>query len=342
MRPYAASLDGVRAICIMLTVVTHVETLPIRTNGGIGVDIFFALSGWLITWLLLDEARRTGRFDMRAFSIRRVFRIFPLYFLTVALYCLAALALKWRGDDVVWDETVGSLPYLLGFIPEMRTNPGISFGHAWTLGIEEKFYLVWPALFLVTRCRPLIAICIAIVLAGTLTAAWHFNAMFVRGYWGLGCGAMMAILADRSLRVSRHFAHAPIALPAALMIILLYFASLTFWEKATVWNMAVSFTGAFLVASLWSNPDQAVSRTLSARPLVWAGKLTYAVYLVHVLVLNAFRAVGVTSPWLLLALTYAGSLAFAWALHVGIERPMIERGRMLARAKALEPGGLAH
>jgi peptidoglycan/LPS O-acetylase OafA/YrhL len=341
-RPYAPSLDGVRAFCILLTVMNHVETLPFRTNGGIGVDIFFALSGWLITWLLLDERRRTGVFDLSAFYIRRFFRIVPLYALTIVLYIIAAYALKLRGNVVTWAETMTSLPYLVTFMPELRTAAGISFGHAWTLGIEEKFYLVWPAVYYTTRCRPVLALCLALLLALAATVAWNFNGFFLRGYWGLGCGAAMAIFVTRSSRLSALFSNARIALPAIATIAALYVASLTFCEKAVGWNMGVSFCGAFLVASLWSNTGQRTAKFLSRPPLVWAGKLTYALYLIHVLVLNAFREVGVTSPWLLLVLTYAGSLAFAWALHVGIERPLIRYGRSLVRAKALAQGGLAH
>ena len=107
------------------------------------------LSGWLITRLILSEQARWGRIDLKAFYLRGFFRIVPMLYLTISLYFVATIAMARIGRPEDGARLANVLPYLMTFnfayVP--RTVEGI-FGHAWTLGIEEKFFLLWP-LFLV-------------------------------------------------------------------------------------------------------------------------------------------------------------------------------------------------
>src|SRR4051794_24109290 len=89
---YCPALDGIRAFCIVFTILNHVPGRHWFLDGTVGVDAFFPLSGWLITWLLLEERAKRGTLDLGAFYLRRIFRIVPLYYLTIAIYALAALA----------------------------------------------------------------------------------------------------------------------------------------------------------------------------------------------------------------------------------------------------------
>jgi len=140
---YRPELDGVRAVCILFTVANHMPGAPPFINGSVGVDIFFALSGFLITTLLIAEKNETGSVKLNSFYVRRIFRIMPLYFLTIFLYILAACAnsmLLHRSDELM--DVLKAFPLLLTFNGEYRLD-NFGFGHAWTLGIEEKFYLQW-------------------------------------------------------------------------------------------------------------------------------------------------------------------------------------------------------
>ena len=149
---YAPALDGLRAICIIFTILYHTPDAPSFINGTIGVDIFFALSGWLITWLLLEEeGHRAGGLNLRAFYIRRVIRIMHIYYVTIMLYVIATLVLsRMSGDIEKIDNLRVAIGYLLTFNREYAPpGAGNFIAHAWTLGIEEKFSLIWRAILFV-------------------------------------------------------------------------------------------------------------------------------------------------------------------------------------------------
>lgn len=118
---YRSELDGIRSICIIFTICNHLPDPPKFINGSIGVDIFFALSGWLITSLLLQEQSRTATIDIWSFYIRRIFRIVPLYALTVAAYGLAVLLIPAERP-----EFASAFWYLISFnreyLPEAYGN----------------------------------------------------------------------------------------------------------------------------------------------------------------------------------------------------------------------------
>jgi peptidoglycan/LPS O-acetylase OafA/YrhL len=149
MRRFDA-LDGLRAIAAVIVVFFHVGGPSVAfISGWIGVHIFFVVSGFLITTLMLREHDRTGRISLRNFYLRRIFRIMPLYYLALALAVASAYH---QGRP--WLLLRGHLPEYLTFMNEYHLNVSTPFVHSWTLGIEQKFYLLWP---------------LALVLAGLLT-----------------------------------------------------------------------------------------------------------------------------------------------------------------------------
>src|SRR3954468_24713856 len=136
------ALDGVRAIAAVLVVVFHYGGPTwTRANGWIGVHLVFVLSGFLITTLALREEARNGRVSLPEFYIRRAFRILPVYYVVLGV----VLAFTYlRGVDLRSSSILAVLPWNVAFLAEYRPLP--LFGQAWTLGIEQKFYLVWPLL----------------------------------------------------------------------------------------------------------------------------------------------------------------------------------------------------
>lgn len=331
---YKPQLDGIRAFCIIFTIFNHVPNSPWFINGDVGVDVFFALSGWLITWLMLEERRRTGFFNLPAFYIRRLFRIAPLYFFTIGLYASTSV-FKRIGDGPAQFEA--AFPYLLTFNSEYRgLGAGTMMGHAWTLGIEEKFYFAWPLLLLLTRFRAGRAGLLAF--AGVAALFFFFDSLkpinILRGYAGLSFGAAAAVVVHRLPALQQRLRERPIGGWVLAAMAACYAISVLFTVRG-LWDCTMSLAGAALMASYWFHGDQPTARFLSLRPLAWLGRLTFALYLIHPLAINAVEllfarlhvAPGVLN---LFCGAYALSIAGAWALHVGVEKPLIRIGRSLA------------
>lgn len=320
---------------VVLTLGHHLPEDRFFLNGTMGVDIFFALSGWLITWLILSEQARWGRIDLKAFYIRRFFRIVPMYYLTIFLYFIATIAMARIGRPEDGARLANVLPYLMTFNFEYvpRTVEGI-FGHAWTLGIEEKFYLLWP-LFLVLFGRRILLLGLMLIGAVVLLM-WlkQFSPFLLRGYLGLGFGAALAFATKRHQAWVVWLQSAWFAWAMVGAIMLVYLASL-FARDLVIWNLGVSFFGAGLVASLWFSNTHIPSRMLQARPLAFMGRLTYSMYLLHVLVINVtvlgLSKVGVDAGfWLVYGLAYTATGGLSYALFRGFESPLIAFGRRLA------------
>lgn len=332
---YRPELDGIRTLCILFTLCNHLPGTPRLINGSVGVDIFFALSGWLITWILLKEKRKTGSISLRKFYLRRIFRIIPLYYITIGLYILASLTEKY----VTHGPHAGSnfalaLPYLFSFNGEYMTKAaGDIFGHAWTLGIEEKFYILWPlGMFLFFSRIPAAALLVILVVMLALFLAPD-RGYLLRGYAGLAFGAGLATLVMRFDRIERVLTTRAIA-PAALLLMALAYVAATALRQP-LWNILISFAGAWLVASVWFNRAQLTSRLLSWAPMAFMGRLTYGIYLIHILVINVvvllLQKLNIDLPWIsLFATTYGVSAVVALALHAAVEVPLIATGRRLA------------
>ena len=337
---YRPQLDGVRAFCILFTVCNHAPGMPSWINGSVGVDVFFALSGWLITWLLMSERQSTGGVDLRAFYIRRVFRIVPLYLLAVGLYCAASILMLALRNPQDWAQFKSALPYLLTFNSEYRSAAaGDIFGHAWTLGIEEKFYIAWPAAVFLAGRRVWPAFVVAVVVSLVLIWISGGSAYTLRGYIGLGFGAALAVAASRNLELMRVLSAPMIGVVALAAMVVAYVGSI-FIPQAYAWNLLISFSSAFFIAALWFNGNTHLARALSLKPLEFAGKLTYGMYLLHVLSFNAVslafnKMVGSAYPhFFVLVIGYLLTLAGAYLLHLLVERPLIGMGRRIAKARS--------
>ena len=172
------SLDGLRAVSISMVIVGHASLAwhghGLGRLGGIGVDLFFVISGFLITLLLLRERRRNGSISLRAFYVRRCWRILPAYLVFLgALFVLSVFGVV----DLTERDWAGALTYTVNF------RPGTSWvmGHLWSLSVEEHFYLLWPVLLLL----------LGPARACALAALYVVTAPVVRLLiWRLGCRAL--------------------------------------------------------------------------------------------------------------------------------------------------------
>ena len=326
-RPHYPALDGLRAISVFLVITVHTQGpqgwmafIP----GWLGVDVFFILSGFLITILLLKEHEAKGQVSLSAFYLRRVFRIVPVYLVVLAFYVL----LYAHRGGASWFELKHALPLYLLFLNEFVNAP---FNFTWTLGIEEKFYLFWPLLAFVLFCRSrlrLVAILYALLLA---ILPWSYT--FARSYSGLllGCGLAVLFEVKQGPGLKAWVARLPVAVPVVLVLAL---AELTHFYP----NGVFLFDPAMLLLMAHLLVRQsALTAVLSSRAFVWVGKRTYSMYLVHGLGIGFIEShFSPATVWRHLAVAVLGTvaaLAMAQILYIAVEEPSRRRGKALIRRK---------
>jgi len=343
-RRYFPSLDGVRAVAILLVFTAHLADQGFwgKLYGGNGVTVFFVLSGFLITTLALREESRRGRMSLKSFYIRRLFRIYPTYVGVLLLYCLLIYGAHFQADRRA--EFSAQLPYYwLGF-PEhgffaLAGHAGAPFDGAWSIGIEEKFYLLWPVVGFVLlvgaftrRMWVLGAAAALFALAPVITRNGHYLGPYL--FIALGCIAALLAHDPRHYRRLR-----PLGGRWPLALSLLAFAGLQLAVGAEVLSgrgidvldgIVITFALVGIVVSTGR-----VNGFLSSRPMVFLGRISYVFYLTHNFAINAVERTPLGDDG---AARVAGdavvSLVFAiliaWALHVALEKPFIRVGHHLA------------
>jgi len=335
---YYPALDGLRAFSVLFVIFEHIDALPTplrHFHGYLGVDIFFVLSGFLITGLLLREERLTGKVDLAGFYIRRAFRILPLYWLVLTTY---VVMLQPAAQIAKWTQMKAALPYFLTFnndIPLilMPNRVGTVFGLSWTLGIEEKFYFFWPLI-----CFLLLSTLRRRFFAGWILYASALGLALVsfkmgRSYSGLIVGAILAMLFSNPqalFRIRRLVSRVPAMLVVALIAV-------AFWlvDVNERYVFVFSWVVALTVASVLLNASW-LSRLLSVPWIVWFGKRSYAMYLIQGFAIEALLRVFQPASWIgeigfaLMAFLLA-SLGAA-LLHRFLEEPARRIGkRIVAR-----------
>ena len=332
-RNYFRELDGIRAISILAVLIWHATERFAWLHGHHGVTFFFVLSGFLITTLLLREEAARGRVNLKAFWVRRIFRIFPLYYCALALYVVLVLGVGIQQDRAAAFRM--ALPYYIFYFQEypavLHCCP--PFDLSWSLGIEEKFYLVWPAAafasVLAARVR-LGALFATATLISLLPLSWVWPAI-VYPYLPIIMGCMMAILLNepRSFAVLSRLG----VLAGPLLVVAV--ASFTLGSSlGAVLVIDVCCTLA-LAALVCAPRSSSVARIMGSAPAVYIGQRSYGIYLFHQIVLNAAKMVmpADTGAWPALGLIAAGacgSLVVAAIARALIERPLIEAGRRIA------------
>jgi len=349
-RFYQPELDGLRFYAFLGVFVCH--TLPyeeafyrglhmplpwlwgaISKSGAAGVDLFFALSAFLITSILLRERQQTGGISLRRFYLRRVLRIWPLYFFLVALG--AVLSRTMAHQSLPWYYVAGYLLFVGNWVHAVFGQPTSICSPLWTVSIEEQFYLIWPVLMkLLGRRGMIIAGFVTLLLAtvsrvGFMLAGWSGG--FI--YYGstsrsdsLALGILLALFLDRLPR------------PARATRWLLLAGGLTGWIVSSRWlneqpgpvdmrmvlgRLMVSLAaGAILYAGLDSR-----SRLLRGDWVLRLGKVSYGLYMLHLTVILVL--VSLLRPvwgWQLLAtklLAFCMTVVVALASYRWLESPFL-------------------
>lgn len=297
---FRTDIQGLRGIAVLLVLLFHAG-IPGFKGGFVGVDIFFVLSGYLITGNLLREIEATGRINFREFYARRIRRLLPSSFLVLSVTLIVA---------VIWFP-----PLLLPGLAVDVSSAGLYFAnmefafratdyfsssaipspvlHFWSLGVEEQFYLFWPLLMaLVTMRRKFISLKILglslLVFATSLTFAnwllprdqpWAFFSLPTRA-WELILGAILASAAIRISKIPR----ALFSVTGFIGLVLVLYSGLTQNEplKFPGTTALIPTFGAFLVIAAGSVPVKTItSQLLSIKPLKYLGNISYSLYLWH-------------------------------------------------------------
>lgn len=357
---FRGDVEGLRAVAVVAVVLFHAD-LPGLSGGYVGVDVFFVLSGFLITGLLVSEVRRSGTVSLRRFWARRARRLLPLATLvsavTLAVSWLVVSPLELRdvAGDAVWSAFFAMNWHLAREgVDYMAADAATPYQHYWSLAVEEQFYLVWPllvvGLLLLVRLLPRLgarsagdafvplltavtAVLVAVSFAYgvVLTAQAQPLAYFLpwTRAWELGVGALVALGAVRLARLPGRVREvlAPAGLLAVLLACVLLDSSTPFPGTAAL--LPVLGTAAVVVAGLGGTT--VLGRLLSAGPMRTIGRLSYGWYLWHwPVLLLAPRVLG-GEPGLLVRLGLAAlSLGLAAVSYALLEDPVRRQRALVA------------
>ena len=349
---YRPGFDGMRGVSILAIMLIHAN-VGWALGSFISVDVFFLLSGFLITRLLVEEHLLTGRIALVQFYIRRALRLFPA--MVVVLVACAVYGTIWLGHDQAvrsYHDVFATATYRKNWEQALHEQPPYGLlDHAWTLSIEEQFYLLWPLVVIVAyrlaRTRGVLIAALAGVVASACwrTLLWHTGTPGYRLYYGLdthadglllGCalGALTVLWPDLARVMRRRIVRwaGPLALIVLLVLgnrLRLTSSGLDSWG-----NPLIALLIAVGAADIYARGM--VDRMLRVAPLVAFGRISYGLYLWHwpvFLVLNGARVPLAFVP--LTALRFVVSVAFAVASFFLVEQPFL---RLKRRA---EPTGRA-
>jgi peptidoglycan/LPS O-acetylase OafA/YrhL len=335
---YRPDIDGLRAVAILLVVIFHFDVFGAGAAGFIGVDVFFVISGFLITGIVVQDLA-AGRFHFGHFLYRRVRRLYPAMLTTLVIYVIAAywffLPDLFRELSV---ETALSLLYVANIYFWRSVNyfglqaDNVPLLHMWSLAVEEQFYLIFPVFFLLVHKIWPRGLLPAVALTGTASFAlglfassWKPEAAFYllpTRAWELLLGALLA------LGVRRYPPEgAWLWLAGPLGFALIGWAVFTYTPVTLVpgWFALLPTLGASALILGGFEARAPTTRLLSTPPMVWIGLISYPLYLVHWPVLIFLRNLVPDSSleWRLSALGL--SVMLAWAIYRLIEHPIRTR-----------------
>jgi peptidoglycan/LPS O-acetylase OafA/YrhL len=284
------SLDGLRAISVIFVIFDHLcisRSIPFHQTiidfGNLGVRIFFVISGFIISRLLLEEKEKTGDISLRSFYIRRCFRILPIWLVYLVMISIVLAFTKHTPPAL---DMIAVLTYNADYI-----NPvTIDLNHLWSLSVEEKFYVVWPMIITFTRKRTAIILAMVTMIGVPFLRMLELynGASYEKLLWpfhttadAIATGCLLALL-NPWLKIDERWrmfirSHAVWCIPLVVLIISAMSKSgILYWLVGiTVLNLAI----AVGIDAVVSHPESAVGRLLNSRPFIIIGSWSYGLYL---------------------------------------------------------------
>lgn len=338
--PRIPGLDGLRAVAILMVIFSHVLQTYHWSNfvpfvwrlapGATGVTIFFVLSGYLITTLLLREHSAHGRIRLAEFYRRRQWRILPAYFVFMGVTAVLAHAGIASAD---WKSLVTALFFLGDYVQ----LPWI-FGHTWSLAVEQQFYLIYPILLiwgLRSKNTDTFFVILIACLCTSLSVRWLSQVM---GVWpintdysfegradSLALGCLCAIFQQRSMLQPESNWQQLLkqwSLPLAAALVLIALALPVGAARAILHNTLLGLATALVFHACTTQPGLLITRTLETKPLRAIGLISYSLYLWQQLWLTP--ALHIALPWALLGAVTTGAASY-WL----VEQPALRLRRSI-------------
>jgi peptidoglycan/LPS O-acetylase OafA/YrhL len=346
---YRPALDGLRGVAILAVLAVHTSHIfgwSLLKGANAGVDIFFVLSGFLITTLLIEEWEQTGAVSLKSFYWRRALRLIPaLLVLLTVLYFLSDLFLS----PVEANDTRRGIPVAFVYASDLalaffQLHLG-ALQHTWSLAIEEHFYLIWPVVLLaalklgIGKKRLVLITLLVVIASGLQRASLHqFGAPPVRTYYGIDTRAdALLIGCVTGLCVSWGLIHAralrPLLVPALMFI--------GFCMVATGFGSSFMTLGGFtllaiatavVIVNVVLAPPGYLTSFLEFGPLVWIGRISYGLYLWHYPIFKATSFLKMRWP-VQLAVALALTVMVTSLSYYLIERPALSLKRRHKKAQ---------
>jgi peptidoglycan/LPS O-acetylase OafA/YrhL len=341
-------IEGLRAVAVLLVVLSHAGVTAVA-GGYVGVDVFFVISGFLITTLLVRELATTGRISLTRFYARRAVRLLPASTLVVAVTLLGSWLwlspvriAEYAGDALASAGYAVNIRLAVAGTDYFADSAPSPFQHFWSLAVEEQFYLAWPLLilgtFAIRRRRRLLAFGLTALTVASLgysayelgrAAPWAYFGLPSRA-WELGAGALVALGAARLTRLPRWAA--PVLGWGGLAAVL---GAAFGYDDATAFPGFAALPpvlGAAGIVAAGCATTGGVGRLLGRAPLQFVGRISYGWYLWHwpvlVIVPAALgRELGLGGR----LLACAGALLLAYATYRLLENPLRHRRALTAR-----------
>ena len=297
-------LDALRALSVLLVILSHIGVLSAVSEPGIksfftvfnaftGVTIFFVISGFLITTLLIAEKDRIGTIHIRNFFLRRALRILPLYYLAILIAALFGL---FGVQQISGAALLHGVTYTYNFV---RIQDNIGFlSHLWSLAVEEQFYLIWPFVFasLIVRPLRLVGVCILSIAAcyaaylsidfeSSIPKTYYVTRWFLPAAYPIFVGCLFALschhwawfrkllVTKTALAASAFMLCWPLVLPDFTPVVTEWFSPLQFLERFIV---VTGIAGA--ISWLFLNQENRVVKRLDWGPIGYLGKISYGLY----------------------------------------------------------------
>jgi peptidoglycan/LPS O-acetylase OafA/YrhL len=287
---FFASLDGLRCLSVLAVIWHHCgwQDAPwaLAHMGYRGVDLFFVISGFLITTLLLREREETGTISLRDFYIRRTLRIFPLYYTVIALYVLTVFLFE--RHSAPGQAFFGNLPFFLTYTSNwfIQLEGRVIFYFAWSLATEEQFYLVWPALEKLAGAMTIPLVVGSILLVRQAVETFAPESLWRTIVLSIHPAILGGVLLAHALHDPRGYAIAAKSMgqkwfgPAALAALV---AALSLGQRWMIWASMIALVGAAV-----AREDHRLG-FLRWRPIAYMGTISYGMYLLHMLCHNVVK-----------------------------------------------------
>ena len=313
-------LDGIRCLAILAVIWHHTAAsgpLPGLSRGFLGVDLFFVLSGFLITTLLLRERQRTGKISLKQFWIRRFLRLMPAYYGSLVLLALAYTLFK-PGDPET-QTFLSGLPIYLLYLSNWFDPGASNLGPLWSLATEEQFYLIWPIIeaFLVPLMAGIVWIAFLIInqlinfglLDPAITALFGVEPgqhpdILQTTFTPILLGVALAHILFRKALFQRIAPYLSLpASPVIYGIVLLVLINIPSADISGILRLAIHVAMTAWIGAILLHPASPITSALSWKPVILIGMISYGMYLYHMWCVHVVRIIldklGLHTPFVL-------------------------------------------